>query len=266
MEFPHLSESHRDTMVEFISALENRLGSHLLPCSVPPDVEYYQNETGTSQGTLYVRSGIDSSPIDFILASWLYLEQPTGGAFNITNIAGYLKSSTDVPHFQFELVQCSPNYFILFLDLLPRKDIVLHPDYLKTFYEGTQLEALRQRLDRVPEVQPYFSSSLYFRHVISPTGILVSIKSEDGGLERVEEIIREHVSPISTEVLGIWMDMCVNGGEEVVGNERTVLEKRDKLIKSKAIDMDLSSSMPKQFGQEVADRVLRVIKNVFKTS
>uniref|UniRef100_A0A2N9H0P1 Red chlorophyll catabolite reductase n=1 Tax=Fagus sylvatica TaxID=28930 RepID=A0A2N9H0P1_FAGSY len=263
-EFPYLLESHKDTMVGLISAVENRLGSHLLPSSVPPDVEYYQNDSGSSQGTLYIRCGIHSSPIDCILASWLHLEQPTG-AFDITNIAGYLKSSTDVPHFQFELVQCSPTYFILFLDLIPRKDIVLHPDYLKTYYEDTKIEALRQRLDQLSEVKPYFSSSLYFRCVVSPTGILVSIKCEDGGTERVEEIIREHVGPISNEIMGIWMDMCIGKGVEVGETERAVLEKRDTLIKSKAIEMDLSSSMPKQFGQEVADRVLRVIKSAFKT-
>lgn len=265
MEFPYLTDPHRDTMVDLISAMENRLGSHhLLPSSVPPDVEHYQNESGTSQGTLHIRCGIDSSPIDFVLASWLHLEQPTGGALDITNIAGYLKSSTDVPHFQFELVKCSPTFLILFLDLIPRKDIVFSPDYLKTYYEDTQLEKFRQRLDQLPEVQPYFSSSLYFRRVVSPTGIVVSIKCEDGaGPERVEEIIREHVRPISNDIMRIWIDMCVGEGVEVGETERAVLEKRDSLIKSKAIEMDLSSSMPKQFGQEVADRVLRVIKSVY---
>ena len=202
--------------------------------------------------------------IDFVLASWLHLELPTGGALDITNIAGYLKSSTDVPHFQFELVKCSPTFLILFLDLIPRKDIVFSPDYLKTYYEDTQLEKFRQRLDQLPEVQAYFSSSLYFRRVVSPTGIVVSIKCEDGaGPERVEEIIREHVRPISNDIMRIWIDMCVGVGVEVGETERAVLEKRDSLIKSKAIEMDLSSSMPKQFGQEVADRVLRVIKSVY---
>ncbi|KAG2724447.1 hypothetical protein I3760_01G017100 [Carya illinoinensis] len=268
MEFPHLLAPHRDTMLGLISAIENRLGNHLLPSSVPSDVEYYQNESGTSQGTLSIRCGVDTSPIDFILASWLHLEQG-GGAMEITNIAGYLKSSTDIPHFQFELVQCSPTFLILFLDLIPRKDTVLHPDYLKTFYEDTQLEACRQRLARLPEVQPYFSSSLYFRRVVSSTGILVGIKCEDGGTgtgtERVEEIIGEHIGPIANEVMRIWLDMCVDGGVREVSEieQRAELEKRDKLIKRKAIEMDLSSSMPKQFGHEVADRVLRVIKSAY---
>lgn len=254
-------------MVELITAMETRLGSQLLPCSVPPDVEFYQNDSGTSQGTLHVRRGFDSSPIDFILASWLHLETPTGSALDITNLQGYLNTSTDAPHFQFELVQCTPTYLILFIDITPRKDIVLNPDYLKTFYEDTNLEQRRKKLEeQVPESKPYFSSSLYFRQVISPTGIMVSIKSEE--TKRVEDIVRDHVNDIAKEVFNIWVDTCVNGGgarakvtEEV---ERGVLEERDRLIKSRAIEMDLSSSMPKQFGTEVSDRVLKVIRDIFK--
>ncbi|CAK7337666.1 unnamed protein product [Dovyalis caffra] len=182
---------------------------------------------------------------------------------NITNIQGYLKPSTDAPHFQFELVQCSPTYFIFFLDLIPRKDLVLHPDYLKTFYEDTQLEARRQQFDtHIPEAKPYFSSSLYFRNVVSPTGILASITCEDGGTtERAEEIIRNNIVPIANEVLEIWMDSCVCKRTSSVGeDERAQLEKRDRMIKSRAIEMDLSSSMPVQFGEEVANKVLGVIR------
>lgn len=270
MEFPHLLAPHKDLMVGLISAVDKRLHGHLLPssASVPPDAEYYQNQSGASQGSLCINRGVDSSHIDFILTSWLHLSLPNGGAMNITNIQGYLKSSTDAPHFQFELVQCSPTYFIFFLDLIPRKDLVLHPDYLKTFYEDSQLEALRKQLDtQVLEAKPYFSSSLYFRNVVSPTGILVSITCEDGGTtERAEEIIRDNIDPIANEVLELWMDSCVckGGTATIEENERDQLEKRDRMIKSRAVEMDLSSSMPIQFGQDVADRILGVIRGVFR--
>ncbi|KAF9678491.1 hypothetical protein SADUNF_Sadunf07G0040500 [Salix dunnii] len=268
MEFPHLLAPHKDLMVGLISALDKRLHRHLLPSSatVPPDAEYYQNQSGASQGSLCINRGVDSSPIDFILASWLHLSLPNGGAMNITNIQGYLKSSTDAPHFQFELVQCSPTYFIFFLDLIPRKDLVLNPDYLKTFYEDSRLEALRKQLGtQVLEAKHYFSSSLYFRNVVSPTGIVVSITCEEAGKTgRAEEIIRDSIEPIANEVLEIWMDRCVcKGGTTIAGeNERDQLEKRDRMIKSRAIEMDLSSSMPIQFGQEVADRVLGIIRGL----
>lgn len=63
MEFPHVSAPHRDLMVELVSAVEARLDSYLLPCTLPPDVQYYENQSGTAQATLHVRSGHDSSPV-----------------------------------------------------------------------------------------------------------------------------------------------------------------------------------------------------------
>jgi len=42
------------------------------------------------------------------------------------------------------------------------------------------------------------------------------------------------------------------------------LERRDLIIKSRAIEMDLSSSMPIQFGQDVADIILGIIRGVFR--
>lgn len=262
MEFPHLSDPHRALMVHLITSIETRLSSQLLPSAVPPDVQYYQNQTGASQGTLHIRSGLPSSLIDFYLASWLHLELPNGGALNITNVQGYLKPSTDAPHFQFELVQCSPSFFIFFLDITPRKDLVLHPDYLEIFYQNTKLEEIRQKLDKLPETRPYFSSSLYFRGVVSPTGILVGIEGE---AERMVEIIRDYVAPASKEVLEMWLEKCARDVREVAEHERGVLRTRDLLIKTKAIEMDLSSSMPRQFGQEVADRVLAVIRKAFNS-
>jgi len=65
MEFPHLLAPHKDLMVGLISAVDKRLHGHLLPssASVPPDAEYYQNQSGASQGSLCINRGVDSSPV-----------------------------------------------------------------------------------------------------------------------------------------------------------------------------------------------------------
>ena len=68
MEFPHLTASHRDLMVDLIETVENGLGDHLLPSTVPTDVEYYENQNGTSQGTLLIRSALPSSPVNSFLS------------------------------------------------------------------------------------------------------------------------------------------------------------------------------------------------------
>jgi hypothetical protein len=45
--FPYVSAPHRNLMVDLVSTVENRLDSQLLPCTLPPDVQYYQNQSGT---------------------------------------------------------------------------------------------------------------------------------------------------------------------------------------------------------------------------
>ncbi|XP_050291720.1 red chlorophyll catabolite reductase, chloroplastic-like [Quercus robur] len=264
-EFPYLSAPHRNLMVDLVSTVENRLGSQLLPCSLPPDVQYYQNQTGSAHASLHTRSGNkpSHSQIDFILGSWIHCELPTGGALNITSLSAFLNPLTDAPNFLIELIQSSPTSLILILDLPPRKDLVLCPDYLHTFYEETQLDTRKQILEKIPEVKPYISSSLYIRSLVSPTAIMVRIETEASQPGRVEEVIKDHVDPIAKEVLGIWLDQCACGKREVGEAERAILEKRDGLIKIKTIEVDLGSNFPRLFGPEVADRILGAMRDVF---
>ncbi|KAE9466824.1 hypothetical protein C3L33_01241, partial [Rhododendron williamsianum] len=145
---------------------------------------------------------------------------------------------------------------------LSLSDLVLHPEYLQTFYEDTQIDEYRKILEKIPEVRPY-SSLLYIRCVVSPTAILVCIETEPGRTERMEEIIRDHVSAIAKEVLGIWLDRCACGGREMGETDRAHLAKRDRVFKSKTIEIDLGSSFPRWFGQEVATRVLGALRENF---
>lgn len=265
LEFPYVSAPVKNLMVEIVSTVESRLGTDLLPCTLPQDVQYYQNQTGTSHASLQIRSGRKSSPIDFILGSWIHCEIPSRDDLNITSLSAYLNPSTDAPHFLFELIQSSPTSLILILDLPPRKDLVLHPDYLKTFYEDTQLEGQRQQLAKIPEVTPYFSSLLYLRCAVSPTAITVRIETEAGEQTRMDEIIHDHVSPVAKEVLGIWLDRCAAGSREVGESESAFLKDRDGVLKSKTIEVDLSSSLPRLFGPEIAERVIAAIHEIFNT-
>ncbi|KAK9109203.1 hypothetical protein Sjap_017263 [Stephania japonica] len=260
-DFPHLSAPHRDLMVQLVSTVETRLSSHLLPSSLPPDVEYYQNETASSQGTLHIRSAHPDSPVDFILGSWLYCTTPTG-SLNVTTLTAYLNSKTDAPRLLMEFLQTGPTSMILILDLPPRRDMVLHKDYLQHYYVDPNLDHLRQRLQILPEVQPYFASSLYIRCALSPAAVSVVISCR--APDRMEEIMRDQVSSVAKEMLEIWLERCARGGVEFGEGEREVLEKRDRLIKESTVEIDLRSSLPRLFGEEVGSRVIGAIKEAFK--
>ncbi|KAJ4953064.1 hypothetical protein NE237_029896 [Protea cynaroides] len=270
MEFPHLSVVHRNLMEEIFSAIEGKLGSQLLPHTLPPDVQFFQNQSGTSQGSLYIRTGNEFSSVDVLLGSWLHCELPSG-ALDIASLSAYLNLSTVAPHFVLEFIKSSPTSLVLLLDLLPRKDLVLHQDYLETFYSNTQLERWRQELGKLPEVQPYFLSSLRLRPLFSPTANLIRIDcscKEEGeavGQSRMDEIIHDHIGPIAKEVLGIWLDHCACrvGGREVGESEQALLGKRDHVIKDTAVKVDLISNLPRLFGPDVASRVISAIQGIF---
>lgn len=198
-----------------------------------------------------------------MLGSWLHCGLPTGGVLNITSLSMFLNSKTDAPNFLIEVIQSSPTTMVLILDVPPRKDLILHPEYLKTFYEDTKLDVQRQKISKLTEVTPYVSHSLYIRSVVSPTAILVNVKCEDGGAERIEEIVSEYIYPVAIDVMRIWMDASELEGRDVVDEERLILERRDEVVKNKTIEIDLGSSLPRLFGQEIADKVLAAIKDVF---
>lgn len=201
--------------------------------------------------------------IDFILGGWIHCQLPSGGALNITSLSAYLKSSTDAPHFLLELIQSSPTSLVLILDLTPRKDLIMYPDHLKSYYEDTQLDGHRQRLQTLPEVRPYFSPSLYIRAVVSPTAILVTIDNGASESRTIEQIIGDHISPIAKEMLRFWIESCACIVRDLKESERAYLAERDRIIKKKTIEVDLGSSFPRLFGQEVADKVLNALKEYY---
>ncbi|CAA7401608.1 unnamed protein product [Spirodela intermedia] len=262
MDFPYLSPAHRDLMLDLLSDTESRLGPHLLPSSVPPDVLSFQSDSGNCKGSLDIRHGADGSKVDLILQSWLHCELPFG-VLDITTLFAYLRPESDAPHLLVEFIQNGPDSLVLFIDLLPRRDLVLHADYLDHFYQQSSLEKTRQGLESAAEVAPYRSSSLYIRSVLSPTAIAVGINCGAEGARPLEELMRELVAGAAKEVIGVWLDRCALAEREVTEGDRTGLVARDDLIKRKTVEIDLSANLPRLFGQQVASRVVGAIQKAF---
>ncbi|KAG0447432.1 hypothetical protein HPP92_028317 [Vanilla planifolia] len=148
-DFPFLPPAHRALTLDLFSAIDDRLDSVLLPSTVPSDVLRFQNPQGTAHGSVEIRSGSPTSLLDLVLQSWLHCKLPGGsGEINITTLFGFLNSTSHAPHLLVELIQGGPSSLVLVIDLLPRKDVVLHPDYLDEFYLETNLDGPRQDLER----------------------------------------------------------------------------------------------------------------------
>ncbi|KAK4749407.1 hypothetical protein SAY87_026856 [Trapa incisa] len=264
-DFPHLSAPHRSLMLNLFSTVEDRLGSQLHPCALPSDVEYFQNEAGTSRGSLYVRQGDSSSLVDFVLGIWINCQLPTGGELNTTGLLGYLKGVTDAPNFLFEIIRSGPTSLVVLLDLIPRRDLIMHPDYLRSFYQDTNVDSHRQALLTLPEARPYFSPALYIRSMMSPTGSLLKISAGDEEQGRLDEIVGGQLADASKAMLELWLDRCALDESRRDNRESEIayLEKRDRLVKGNMINVDMESSFPSLFGPENAGRVLRVLREIY---
>ena len=95
-----------------------------------------------------------SLQIDFMLQSSLHCKVPNG-AIDITCLLIFLNASTDAPHFLMEFIQGSPTSIVVLLDLLPRKDLTLHPEYIERYYENTQVDEQREKVEELPQARPY---------------------------------------------------------------------------------------------------------------
>lgn len=261
--FPSLSPPAKRLMEDASHTLSLELSSSLLPSRTPSDVQSFQNPQGNGKGSVILRSGTPDSKIDFVLGSWLHCNLPFG-PLNIATLVAMVNTETDAPHFMLEFIQTGANSLVLVLDLLPRKDVVLDPEYLKRFYEDTQLETIKQELVKASQAQRYEPPTLYIRCVSSPTAIFHKFSGQLQANEPVEgsldKIVEELVYPAAKDVIQVWLEGLRTRGRKLLDGEAGTMLERDKVIKSKMVEVDLSSNMPKLFGQDIADRVVEAFR------
>ncbi|XP_037480331.1 red chlorophyll catabolite reductase-like [Triticum dicoccoides] len=252
------SLAHRKVARELVAEAEARL----LPSAVPADVLEFRNSTGTAVGMLDVRRGVPASSIDFMLYSSLHCKVPNG-AIDITSVLISLNALSDAPHFLMEFIQGSPSSMVVILDLLPRKDLALHPEYIVKYYENTGLDKQRENIEELPQTRPYRSPSLFVRSACSPTALSVTIDCGHGGESTLEEIVSSHLASAVKEVLQIWLHSCAGQTSEMEDAEREIMVRRDQAVRLKSIEVDLTANLPKMFGPDVSSHVIAEIRKAF---
>eukprot|EP00253_Pinus_taeda_P005506 PITA_05506 len=257
--FPYLTGPCRSMMEDIAESIEQQLGSFLHPTRTPPDVTHFTSPRGNAEGSFILRSGANTSQVRFVFGWWIHCKLGTG-TLDAATLFVMLGPGNDAPHFMMEIIQNDSSNFILLLDLLPRKDLVFNPDYLKTFYEDTELENYRQLVEKAPQSQFYVPSSLYVRSAVSPTALLFKFRDLSSPHD-LHSLVEELIHPTANKVFRTWVDAFdgCHGRPEVEEEEKMMILARDEQIRSIGIEKDLSY-LPKLFGQEIADRVIAAIR------
>ncbi|KAL2635881.1 hypothetical protein R1flu_007360 [Riccia fluitans] len=265
IQFPCFSEAGQMLMEEMAQALENELGELLYASKTPSNVTRFISPKGNAEGSLILRAGRHRSKVDFVMGSWLRYDLPFA-TLKVATLMIMASSESDAPHFLFEFIENGSSSLVILLDLLPRKDVVLEPEYLKRFYEKSELESIRKSIERVPQSQSYNCTSLYVRSVVSPTAILTKIHdwlpSGQRGEEALAYTVENIVLPTARKVFDTWLDAFRNGSKEIMDDiDRRTMAKRDAQLKRHGIEVDLSANLPKLFGQRITDRVIAAYRN-----
>ena len=172
-----------------------------------------------------------------------------------------MNSQSDAPHLLFEFIQTNTTSLVLVLDLLPRKDLVTDLEYLKRFYEDTSMESVKQELQKSPYAQRYEPPTLYIRCLTSPTAILYKFECAADSKEiLLDQIIEDVVAPTAEKVVKLWLEGVLNLGKKLPDEEVKFVVQRDTTLKMKGLEVDLSSNMPRLFGQEITDNVIEAFR------
>ncbi|PAN47427.1 hypothetical protein PAHAL_9G289900 [Panicum hallii] len=255
--------AHREVMLALARKAEARLGGRLLPSEVPGDVTWFGEDGGAALGSVDVRRGAPGSSIDLMLEAWFHRTLPTGSAVDITSLIVFLNGTTDAPHFLMELIQGGPSSLVVLLDLFPRRDLPLHPDYIDRYYGATGIDSHRQSIARIPQVRPYVSPSLLVRSLWSPTAVVVDVQCGEGNESVLEEIVLGQLASSAMAVLDVWLEHCAGSLVEMDAAERESLVARDKMISTTSVKLNFSANLPKMFENDVADRVVAEINKAF---
>eukprot|EP00850_Spirogloea_muscicola_P017689 SM000154S01424 [mRNA] locus=s154:250613:251885:- [translate_table: standard] len=267
MDFSNLGPATAAMMGDLLATLEREIGDELQPSQTPQDVRSFEGPQGNSRGSIVMRAGTDRSKIDTVLVSWLQCTLPFG-TLRFATLSMLMGPGTDTPHLLFEFPIGGPKLLTVVMDLLPRRDLALDAEYLERFYESSELHKLRQQLDGEERLLLYTPATLYIRAATSPVALMYTAAPPSGGHGQgaadaglVEPLISDIVHPTASRALDAWIDAYRNRSRVVLDEpERESLRARDASVKRNGIEVDLTSNLPRLFGQDVTDRVLQAVR------
>eukprot|EP00897_Mesotaenium_endlicherianum_P009399 jgi/Mesen1/8488/ME000480S07839 len=280
LDFQHIPKAAQKMMADLIDTLEAGLGKEFQTSTTPADVQSFENAEGNANGSVVVRRGRDRNFVDRTLVSALHCKLPFG-ELNFATVVVLMGPATDAPHLVLEFPFSGAARMTTFCDALPRRDLARHVAYLQRIYGDTSFHALHKQCESDSRMHIYVPPTLYNRCTTSPTALLYTLdaatwptdngatggspsdnSSEDAPAQALEKMIRETVHPLARRMLDTWLDVVKHRAEPVAeGEARTRLAERDAALLEHGIQAELTSNLPRLFGQAIADRVVDAIRN-----
>jgi hypothetical protein len=206
----------------------------------------YQLDNGY-KGSTEVFSGPE---IDWYVHSWCGHPQQTFSNMHITISLGpqYL-----VPNFGFALGTI-PDLF-MYMDYLPRVDLLYNIDYADKYYREVNEEFLT--LQANPAFKPFISRDLYTRIAMTPTAVGYGAEPVEANIAIAEQVAMSR--------LDRWLDW-VDTAEKTPVELREEIARRDHQVRRNICERDPANAVAVDlYGEEMADLLVKTISAANRT-
>lgn len=225
---------------KMIARIHQRFDTQLDPCcEVFQDYRTLSSTAG--EGSLKAYSGKE---IDWLIHSYIGSPEASFTNMHITISLGpqYL-----VPNFGFALGTI-PDLF-LYMDYIPRTDLLLDIDYADKYYEDVNEEFLQLQADA--RFKPFISRDLYTRIAMTPTAVGYCADRDPDVIDLVERIAHQR--------LDRWL-RWVDEAEQTPLEIRQKLMQRDEQIRRNICERDPANNLAERlFGEETAHKMVATL-------
>ncbi len=207
-----------------------------------PSTEQFESYSGDGPtGTIRAYSGPE---IDWMVHSWI--ANPMASFTNL-HLTIWLGPQVRVPHFglafgTFPQVWC-------YLDYVPRADLLVDLDYLDTYYEPLNEEALDVR--GRPGLDRFVSRALHVRESLTETSHCWSCLDDEQALATATELAHSR--------LDRWLDW-VDAAPAVLLEEQAALRDRDEAVRRNIAERDPANIMGvRYFGEDLTKDLVKAL-------
>lgn len=226
-------------VTELRAKVDQRFELNPDPCSA--DLQPYHSLDGSAKGFLSTFAGPE---VDWLVQSWIGTPNTSFTNMHLTiNLGAQIR----VPHFGFAL-GTAPDIF-MYMDYVPRTDLLVDVDYLDKYYEPVNQTFLKLRQDK--RFSPFVSQNLYMRQAQSHTSLCHMVPAD----EETVAIVRD----VAHEMLDRWL-VWVDEAEPVPEEERVALAERDLFVRRTVADRDPANTIAvKLFGAEMTAELVKTL-------
>jgi hypothetical protein len=205
------------------------------------DVANYSSEDGSMIGSLEAVCG--SEGVASIIHSTI---ESVTGTFRVDRLNVWLDSCNPVPHLIMEYGTTPFGKSIAYLDILPRVDLAINPEYVSWFYSTIAGDVSRVNFDTIPYVKALRSPAAYV--AIFPKDDFEAIESTK---VRCKDLFTQWYTWLGSTPYLVRDDQ-----------ESRDRAKRDRLLRDCAIENDPGNAYAKQwFGDAKCERLLLALKH-----